>query len=397
LQDDPVANTVAFGCRECPDLGSCGGLHTEAGIFDCRDFCSCVDPSQCDIVCRAKSLSFFQRYIEVQGFDLHNVPRSNTVQAPTLPEVVPFVGDRHSRLRILNEPVVALSLYKLLHLGSGELIVRTRKDLSSRFLIPEDARVILTGVDRDRRVEGWWGLSTRPEILAGLRALEISLITSPNFSLFTNVPRPDNLHAMKRIALAWEEMNSAGIATALHVNARTYQDYKRWTDFIEERPEVTHIAFEFGTGAGRAARLDWHVERLVDLSTKVGRPLKLVLRGGWRALTLLRATFEQVTLIETEAFSRTMRRRRATINEAGRLRWRAAPTAPGIPLDALLASNVSMVRLGLTLPFERHRAGSERCRRVRRRAANTDREALQQSLLPELDGPPEARTVSTDD
>jgi hypothetical protein len=54
--------------------------------------------------------------------------------------------------------------------------------------------------------------------------LEIALVTTPNFSLFTNVPRPDNLHAIKRIGLSWAELVAGGVPAALHINARTDYD-----------------------------------------------------------------------------------------------------------------------------------------------------------------------------
>jgi hypothetical protein len=41
-------------------------------------------------------------------------------------------------------------------------------------------------------------LKERPAILAALVKLGIALVTSPNYSVLTDVPRTDNLHAMKR-------------------------------------------------------------------------------------------------------------------------------------------------------------------------------------------------------
>ena len=84
--------------------------------------------------------------------------------------------------------------------------------------------------------------------------------------MLTDVPRTDNLYAMKRILLAWTEMASAGIATALHVNGRTEHDYLRWSDLIAKRPEIEILAFEFATGCGRGERIDWHVNQLCGLA-----------------------------------------------------------------------------------------------------------------------------------
>lgn len=395
LLDDPLLNTQALGCRGCPDEGVCGRVHTEAGIFDCRDFCSCADPALCDMVCRRKPLAFYHRYQEVRGFGLGNVPRSTELPVPELPDTIPFVGDKHSRIGPLNEPFVALPLYRVVRLRDGRLHVADREELASRFRVPADAKVVLTGVDRDYRLEGWWSLSDRKTTYGALRDLGINLITSPNFSLFTDVPRPDNLHAIKRIAIAWEEINSAGIASALHLNARTYFDYQRWLEFIIERPEVTMVSFEFGTGAGRGTRLDWHVDRLCELADRAGRPLVLVVRGGWRALSRLRRHFFKVVLIETEAFSRAVHRRQATINERGKLGWKSIRTAKGTPVDHLFAHNVSIVRLALTLGIQDQWRSIERKARSNR-TTDTDNEARQGSFLPQFNGSSQTGAVASD-
>lgn len=395
LYDDPFVNTRALGCRGCPDEGVCGRLHTEAGIYDCRDLCSCADPDICDMVCRKKTMAFYHRFQEVGGFRFDNVPRSAVLPLPELPDTVPFVGDKHSRIGPLNEPVVALPLFKLVRLSDGSLHVGSREELAARFRIPVDAKVVLTAVDRDYRLEGWWSLRDRDKTLLALKNLGVDLVTTPNFSLFTDVPRTDNLHSMKRIALAWHELNSAGIVTALHLNARTYYDYERWGEFVAERAEVTTVAVEFGTGAGRAARLDWHVERLCELADGVDRPLVLVLRGGWRALHRLRAHFTKVVLIETEAFSRAVRRRQATINEGGKLRWKAVKTPEGTPIDHIFAHNVSVVRLALTSGVADQWTAVRREARGRR-TTNGNNESGQGSFLSQLDGSGKARTVATD-
>src|SRR3546814_9232947 len=102
--------------------------------------------------------------------------------------------------------------------------------------------------------------------------------------LLTDVPRTDNLHAMKRILMATVEMMQAGLPTALHANARTERDFERWGELIAERPEIQYLAFEFATGAGRGERLDWHVAQLTALAARVPPRLGLVVRGGMRVL-----------------------------------------------------------------------------------------------------------------
>lgn len=397
LRDDAGLYAPSLGCGGCPDFEICGGLHTDAGVFDCNDFCSCADPAVCDTVCRNKPDTFFERCLEIGGFDLESTPRASAISSPGLPPIVPLIGHKYSRQAVLNEPVIAVPLYELFHMGTGQPLVRTRAELAARFRIPEEAVVIASGVDRDIKLEAWWAFADRDLIHATLRDLGIALVTVPNFSLFLNVPRPDNLHSMKRIALSWAELMAAGILSALHLNARTDRDYTRWLRFVRERPEVEIVSFEFGTGAGAPNRIDWHVDRLCRLADAAGRPLTLVVRGGAQVLQCLRRHFAKVVLIETDAFARTLKRRRAELTEGGRLRWPRISTPKGAPMDELLAHNIATKRAALLLSDFAPPMKSERsARHTHRPAQHADRETGQGSFLTQLDATLQARAVPAD-
>ena len=364
LWDDNKQHGASLGCPTCLEFERCGGVHTDAGVLDCRDLCSCRDKSRCDMVCRFNPRLFVARMREVGGLSFESAPRVPPRNVPDLPRVVPFVDHRYGRQSTLNEQFIALSLYEVVNMATGVLHVTSRQALADRFLIPSDATIVLSGVDKDGPIERWWELPNRSEILAGLARLGIAVATTPNFSVLTDVPRTDNLHAMKRILLTWTEMAAAGLSVALHVNARTDQDYRRWGELIAKRPEIQILAFEFATGGGRGERIDWHVDQLCALAARVGRPLTLVIRGGGRKAAALRRHFSHVTLIETEAFARAIRRRRAVLTESGRLRWAPSPTARGAPIDDLVAHNVKIVRLAHDLavgPAPRLQAVRPRC------------------------------------
>ena len=388
LWDDATRHAKSLGCPTCLERDRCGGVHTDVGILDCRDLCSCKDKSKCDMVCRFNPSLFVARMREVGGLGFENAPRAPANGVPTIPMVVPFIEHRYGRAAKLDEPVVAVSLYELVNLATGRPHVTSRGELADRFRIPESAAIIVSGVGKDAPIERWWELNERAAILDALKALDITLMTTPNYSVLTDVPRTDNLHAMKRILLAWTEMAAAGLPAALHVNGRTLHDYARWGDLIADRPEIEILAFEFATGCGRGERIDWHVAQLCALADRVGRPLALVNRGGGRKLGKLRRHFAHVALVDTEAFSRTIRRRRADLTESGRLRWAKFPTPEGVPIDDLLAHNVALVRAF----YEKWAKPALRLRpptRRGRRAAHRDGEPIQPGLLCQLNLPSE--------
>jgi hypothetical protein len=345
------------------------------------------------MVCRFNSRLFVARMREVSGLGFENAPRASSNGVPDLPTVVPFVDHRYGRVATLDEPVVALPLYELVNLATSRSHVASRAELADRFRIPESATIIVSGVGKDGPIERWWELKERTAILDAFKMLGIALVTTPNYSVLTDVPRTDNLHAMKRILLTWTEMAAAGLPAGLHVNGRTLQDYVRWGDLIAKRPEIEILAFEFATGCGRGERIDWHVAQLCALADRVGRPLVLVIRGGGRKLGELRSHFANVSLIETEAFSRTIRRRRAYLAESGRLKWAKFPTPKGAPIDDLLAHNVVLVRASYEMSAKPALRLGPPARRARR-AAHRDTEPVQPGLLRQLHLPGEARGVA---
>lgn len=393
LWDDAAHHAPSLGCPTCLERDRCGGVHTDAGILDCYDLCTCADKAKCDMVCRFNLSLFVARMREVKGLGFDNAPRTHANGVPKIPLVVPFVDHRYGRAAILDEPVVAISLYELVNMATGKVHVGSRAELAARFLIPDGAQIVVSGVGKDGPIERWWELTDRGSILAALKHLGVTLVTTPNYSVLTDVPRTDNLHAMKRILLAWTEMAAAGLPAALHLNARTEHDYSRWGDLIAGRPEIEVVAFEFATGCGRGERIDWHVAQLCALARRVGRPLSIIVRGGGRKLDVLRQHFAQVNLIETEAFARTIRRRRAYLTEAGQLKWAKFATPVGAPIDDLFAHNVSLVRAAYEVP--RHSALASRSLPGRpRRAAHANDESIEPCFLRELDLPGEAGGVA---
>jgi hypothetical protein len=393
LWDDATRHMPSLGCPTCLERDRCGGVHTDAGILDCRDLCTCTDKNKCDMVCRFNPSVFVARMREVKGLGFDNAPRTPANGMPEIPLVVPFIDHRYGRAATLDVPVVAISLYELVNMATGQVHVSSRAELAARFLIPEGAQIVVSGVDKDGPIERWWELKDRPSILGALKDLGITLVTTPNYSVLTDVPRTDNLHAMKRILLAWTEMSTAGLLSALHVNGRTEYDYNRWGELIAGRPEIEVLAFEFATGCGRGDRIDWHVAQLCALADRVEHPLAIVIRGGGRRLNVLLQHFAQVSLIETEAFARTIRRRRAYLTEGGRLKWAKFSTAIGAPIDDLLRHNVSLVRSAYEAPHPPAIVSRSLPARPRR-AAHANDEAIEPGLLRELNLTGEARGVA---
>jgi hypothetical protein len=192
---------------------------------------------------------FVQRVREVNGFSFDNIPRASTRMVADIPPYVPYLYHGNRREGLLELPFVALPLHKFYRRRDGLLSFSSRAEVEQAFRIAPGTRIILIGSGRDQPIETWWGLSEKREaIIAGLRAVGIDLVTSPNYSLFTDEVRYNDMYNMKRIGITWQEFVQQSVAGAYHLNARTPQDYRRLAEFIDGRAEVTDVSFEFGTG-----------------------------------------------------------------------------------------------------------------------------------------------------
>ena len=254
LQDNPLQTTEALGCHVCLDRPICGGIHPRVAYYDCLQLC-CGTPGECDRVCR-NNPDFVNRVREVGRFDLKSVPRSNILESPSLPNVVPVIYHHAKCMLPIRSSFVALPLSCMFERRTGRPRFTTQDELYEKFGIYPDMKVMLTGTDRDGPLERWWSLGEdlRRTIIRAIKASGVALVTSPNYSLFVDRPRWDDLHSIKRIAITHAEFLSEGLPAALHVNGRMEHDFRRWTSYISDRPEISHIAYEFTTGTARADR-----------------------------------------------------------------------------------------------------------------------------------------------
>src|SRR3546814_5082287 len=149
---------------------SCGGVHNGASFFDCGDYCRCEDKASCDLVCRGKPKQFVARLREVSGLEFANVPRAPRIAVETLPPMVPMIEHATARVGTLNSPIVALPLYALLDIDAGMLRYPDRTALSQQFGIDPNARLVVSGVARDKKIERYWAAKDRPAMLQQLAA-----------------------------------------------------------------------------------------------------------------------------------------------------------------------------------------------------------------------------------
>lgn len=331
---------VSLGCNPCLELGLCGGLQAPGGLHNCLSFCDCKDPSGCPYVCPRKLEDFLNREREVSGFTLANIGRTPALHFPTLPSVIPHIYGRSHRKKRLSVPAISLPLNKLFYRKSGMPKYHSKVEVAEAFGFDPSAALIINGVSEDQPIEDYWLHRRATRLPDRFALLEPALITVPNYSVFTNAPRWDDLYSIKRIAICWSEFMIAGVPASLHLNARTDSDWKRWTEFIHNHPEVRSVTFEFATGAAHKDRADYHVEKLIGLADAVNQDLQLLIRGGLRYLKQLDTAFAECVFIDTGSYVKTIKRRKLEWTPGSKKCWRSAKTGKAEPLDDLLLHNI---------------------------------------------------------
>jgi hypothetical protein len=317
-------------------------MRVKGAAIDCQRFC-CGGKPDCQIVCFNSPAKYAQRLREIRGFELENVPRCNPVKFQRMSGYAPIIHHAYSRVTAFPGEIVALSLYELLDRDGAPKYFSVH-DVAKNFRFQPDARIVVSGVHQDRLLERVWQSKHRNAMALMLRSLNVALVTSPNFSVYNNVPRPENLYNIKRVALLSEELLGLGVPTALHVNACTDTDYSRYTEFLAARPEFEAISFEFITGPGYPSRMWWHIKKLLELRNNVGRPLQLILRGGTKAVGQLSSMFAHILVIDSDPLQCALHRRRMIFGNTGHVRIVENKLPKGEPVDDLLIQNAAAAK-----------------------------------------------------
>jgi hypothetical protein len=333
---------VSFGCNACFLKTTCGGLRVRGAAFDCQRFC--CGESNCETVCFNSPVEYAKRLKEVGGFELDTIPRCDPVKFDHIQGYAPLFHHAYSRKAEFFGEAIAISLFELLDRGGAPKYF-SKAEISQNFRIDQQASLIVSGIQKDFLLERVWRSPHRTSIALMLKSIGVALFTSPNFSVYNNVPRPENLYNIKRIGLISYEFLAAGVPTALHINACTDTDYDNYARFLSTHTEFEAISFDFITGPGYPSRLWWHTGKLIDLRNRIGRPVQLVLRGGTRALSALSGAYSNIVIVDSDPLHKALHRQRMIFGNDGHISVVKNPLPAGMPVDDLVKQNVAAAKL----------------------------------------------------
>jgi hypothetical protein len=327
-------------CRTCEFFKTCGGIQTDRPLLDCFHE-TCCKKNDCDRLC-PNTDNFLPLLREVNG-DLNVDSLGPFPQATiALPRYIPVIDHGYRRKQPLDWPFVAIDTYEIFKNKKGkyEAIAETPEGLREAFKLSPATRIVLRGVASDPPLEEYWEFHRTARPAEQLAKLGISLAVGPNFSMFLNVPRTDNLFNRKRHLMCLSELAAAGISVAPHLGANTPADWQFWGAYLKKHLSIFYVAMEFETGNRTPKEGRKAIHDLANLQQSLGRELHPLLIAATQFADLAARNFERFTLIDSNPFLKTMFRRGFDPAAVGS-RWVKSSTPNGMPLDDLLLENIS--------------------------------------------------------
>lgn len=369
----PWRSEPALGCASCFMKNECGGWHDEG--IDCFQAGCCGKTDTCTYAC-VRADNFAKVYRDTGGFS--SVQQWKLYQRQhDWPGYIPVIQNKSSRRAMLHRQVIAIPTSKLLRWGSsGEKAYRSREDFCKSFRLSRQTEIIALSVEKDPPLESYWKYRHIRSSAMRLKSLGINRVICPDFSTAVNLPRLDNLANRRRSLICAEEFSAVGISVVPFFLANHVADWQFWLWFLKEHPQITVIAKEFQTGASRRKVGEWHARALLELEQKLGRGLHLVAVGGRRFIPML-AHLHGLTVMDSNPFMKSVKRRRLTIKNQ---QWAASRTAKGAPIDELLNHNTCIYEQYILGKIKNARSGKSE-RRVSSRGLERDPKVLP----PEID------------
>ena len=333
----------ATSCEFCPYVLPCGGLDGNGDLFGCFH---CVGRSPCppDAACPSCNWeAFVEMGEEIGWFDFD--PKTPLTPFTTgLPSYIPKQLHTSNRSRRAALGWVAVSLGSLFKLD------RSRRDYLPRYQSLKSARsglrvdsrtqIFVCSATHDAEIELFWEYHRKNDTSGRLREMGVVGATTPNYSYFTDSPRPAALRNRKRILLTAERFGEAQVPTILHLNAHTDADWRGWAEILKHQPQMAVVAKEFQTGNKDVERGRHAWDCLSELEQQVGRSLHVVAIGAAQFLPYAATRVSGITLVDSAPFMKTMMRQLCVTDRTGDISWIQHPTDLGDSLDGLLESNV---------------------------------------------------------
>jgi hypothetical protein len=327
------------GCQNCAFRDACGGLDGQRQLWGCFDRCHGCDET-CDLTCPFNPRRFAFACNEVGGLDgvCGDLAGSSTHPPMYLP-VLQHGGKPITELNLVWAAVPLHCLFRKSRSGRLTAKYESAIDMRRDFGLPKDANVVAIAANEEKVIEPFWSRHRADKLMRALGKLDLVAVTTPNYSFFTNAPRPHSLWNRRRTLLCAEEITANGITPLIHINATTIADWEFWARFLTERPHISVVVKEFQTGHAGTRAGSRAMDSMCRLQDRVKRPLHPVVVGGGGWVRHLSDSFGSFTIANSVPFMKAVNRQLYN-DRYGAKDWRPVPSELGKPIDDYLMHNI---------------------------------------------------------
>lgn len=195
---------------------------------------------------------------------------------------------------------------------------------------------MLLGIGKDDLIERMWGQQS--DIYEVIAALNFSLVTAINYSVWYDEPRLEHLVNLKRSLITLQRLQAVGVPVIPHVYWHNTLDLRRWANWLSQN-EMRMIAINLQTAREETmwARLLEGIEWMGDNFPRHTQYLIIGPSTSAR-MSQIRRALGQVTFCNKDAYILATKRRRKTWDgqEFGRAHQDVDPSV-------LLGCNVGLI------------------------------------------------------
>ena len=244
-----MANACGLSCELCPASARCGGSSNFCLVGRCK---GCEESQLSRMEVRSSVIRL------LGGLDLewprpvrHHQPRS-------LPNHLPVLVQAYADP--IEVPWVALHAGRVLGVTGRGLTPKHRRPIHEVYRLAPGTRVALEFYVEDRVLEGLW--ANRSCVIRELKHLGLDLVLSPNFSVWRDHSRFEQLVQQRRSFAFYHELVEAGLPAIPDVGwSRFEPDGRLWAEWINGQPDLGAVSIFCG---GRKI----HAERRAQRETE---------------------------------------------------------------------------------------------------------------------------------
>ena len=266
-------------CSLCPAADRCGRqpnfcLRPEGGCEECRD------PISARFALRGRVME------QLGGLDLA-WPRPVTHHQPAdLPLHLPILVQAYPEP--VRLPWVALHGGRVFGVTGRSITSKHRQPLRQVYRLSPSTKLALELYVEDRVLEGIW--AERRQLIPQLAELGFDLILSPNFSVWRDASRFEQLVQQRRSFAFYHELREAGLPALPDVGwSRFDPDGRLWAEWINGQPGLAAVSIFCG-GRKIHAEKRAHLENVEDIALfhRAVRPGVAFVLGGVHSPSRLR-------------------------------------------------------------------------------------------------------------